>query len=63
MAELIVQAGVEYAAGLAHDNDPVRPVIEFVWNAIDAEATEISVSLPAQGGRLGSPRAVRGGAG
>lgn len=43
MAELILQAGDDHVARLAHESDPLRAVVELVWNAIDAEASNISV--------------------
>lgn len=45
MAELVLQAGDDHVARLAHENDPVRAVIELIWNAIDAEATTVTVEL------------------
>ncbi|WP_225851264.1 ATP-binding protein [Streptomyces sp. HPF1205] len=45
MTELILQAGVDHVARLAHESDPVRAVIELIWNAIDAEATDVSVTF------------------
>jgi len=43
MTELILRAGADHVARLAHESDPARAVIELVWNAIDAEATDVSV--------------------
>ena len=46
MAEpLHLQAGDDHVERLAHENDPVRAVVELIWNAIDAEAVEITVTL------------------
>ena len=45
MAELHLQAGDDHVARLAHENDPVRAIVELLWNAIDAEATEVVVAL------------------
>lgn len=45
MAELILEAGDDHVARLAHENDPVRAVVELIWNAIDAESTKVVVSL------------------
>jgi hypothetical protein len=45
MAELHLEAGEDHVERLAHENDPVRAVVELIWNAVDAEATEIDVSL------------------
>jgi hypothetical protein len=41
VAELILQAVDDHVARLAHESDPVRAVIELIWNAVDAEATEV----------------------
>ncbi|HWF27990.1 MAG TPA: ATP-binding protein [Mycobacterium sp.] len=43
MRELVLRASDDHVASLAHESDPVRAVIELVWNAIDAEATTVSV--------------------
>ena len=45
MAELHIQASDDHVARLAHENDPVRAIVELLWNAIDAEATEVVVAL------------------
>jgi hypothetical protein len=45
MTELILQAGADHVARLAHESDPARAVIELIWNAIDAEATEVTVTF------------------
>ncbi|PZS17608.1 MAG: histidine kinase [Pseudonocardiales bacterium] len=45
MAELHLQAGDDHVERLAHENDPVRAVVELIWNAIDAEAPEVTVTL------------------
>ena len=45
MAELHLQAGDDHVARLAHENDPVRAIVELLWNAIDAEATKVAVAL------------------
>lgn len=45
MAELHLQAGDDHVERLAHENDPVRAVVELIWNAIDAEAPAVSVTL------------------
>src|SRR5680860_844593 len=49
MAELILEAGDDHVARLAHENDPVRAVVELIWNAIDAEATRVEVTLDHDG--------------
>lgn len=45
MPELHLQAGDDHVERLAHENDPVRAVVELIWNAIDAEAPVVSVQL------------------
>jgi len=45
MAELHLEAGEDHVERLAHENDPVRAVVELIWNAVDAEATEVDVSF------------------
>src|SRR5580658_7921316 len=45
MAELVLQASDDLVARLAHEGDPVRAVVELVWNAIDGEARAVTVRL------------------
>lgn len=45
MTDLYLEAGEDHVERLAHENDPVRAVVELIWNAVDAEATEIDVVL------------------
>src|SRR5580700_1563237 len=45
MAELVLQASDDLVARLAHEGDPVRAVVELVWNAIDGEAHTVTVRL------------------
>lgn len=45
MAELILQASNDLVARIAHESDPVRAVVELVWNAVDGEATTVTVEL------------------
>lgn len=45
MRELHLQAGDDHVERLAHENDPVRAVVELIWNAIDAEAPSVTVAL------------------
>lgn len=45
MPELQLQAGDDHVERLAHEKDPVRALVELIWNAIDAEATEVTVNL------------------
>jgi hypothetical protein len=43
--DLELKAGEDHIERLAHEGDPVRALIELVWNAIDAEATTARVVL------------------
>ncbi len=45
MSELVLQASDDLVARLAHEGDPVRAVVELVWNAIDGEAHNVMVRL------------------
>ncbi|MGI9001749.1 MAG: ATP-binding protein [Pseudonocardia sp.] len=45
MAELILTAGDGHVAQLAHESDPVRAIVEMIWNALDAEAWNVSVQI------------------
>lgn len=45
MAELHLRADDDHVERLAHENDPVRAVVELIWNAIDAEAPTVTVEL------------------
>jgi Histidine kinase-, DNA gyrase B-, and HSP90-like ATPase len=45
MAELVLQAGDDHVQRLAHENDPVRAIVELIWNSVDAEATHVEVEL------------------
>ncbi len=45
MAELVLQAGDGHVARLAHESDPIRSMVEMIWNAIDAEAWNVTVRI------------------
>jgi len=45
MTELVLQASDDLVARLAHEGDPVRAVVELVWNGIDGEAQTVTVRL------------------
>ncbi|MBN9631020.1 MAG: ATP-binding protein [Actinobacteria bacterium] len=45
MRDLPLSAGGDLVTRLARERDPVRAVVELVWNAIDAEAELVRVSL------------------
>lgn len=40
-----VEAGADHIEGLAHETDPVRAVIELIWNSLDADAHKVEVVL------------------
>ncbi|GAA4746313.1 ATP-binding protein [Gordonia alkaliphila] len=40
-----LEAGDDHVQKLAHENDPVRAVIELVWNSLDANAHHVDVVL------------------
>lgn len=50
MAELRLEAGTDHVERLAHEKDPVRAVVELIWNSIDAEATEVDVAFEREAG-------------
>lgn len=43
--ELVLRASDDLVARIAHEGDPVRAIVELVWNAVDGEATTVSVEL------------------
>src|SRR5690606_739559 len=45
MAELRLRASDDHVARIAHEGDPLRAVVELIWNAIDAEADTVTVRL------------------
>lgn len=40
-----LEAADDHVQKLAHENDPVRAVIELVWNSLDADAHHVNVVL------------------
>lgn len=40
-----LEAGDDHVQKLAHENDPVRAVIELVWNSLDADSHHVDVAL------------------
>ena len=50
---LILEPGTDHVAKLARRGEPLRAVIELVWNSVDAEADNISVDfLRGEGGAI-----------
>lgn len=45
MRSITLAAGNDHVQRLAGEKDPVRAVIELIWNALDADADHIDVSL------------------
>lgn len=45
MADIRLQASDDHVARIAREGDPVRAVVELIWNAIDAEATQVDVVI------------------
>lgn len=43
--DLPLSAGVDLVTRLARERDPVRAVVELIWNALDAEADNVRVVL------------------
>jgi hypothetical protein len=49
VTELVLQASDDLVARLAHEGDPVRAVVELIWNAVDGEANTVTVLLDRDG--------------
>lgn len=45
MPRIQLEAASDHVEGLAHEKDPVRAVIELIWNGLDADAHRVTVSL------------------
>lgn len=45
MVVLTLQAKHDYLQKVASTRDPIKALAEFVWNALDADATKVSVHL------------------
>lgn len=45
MSGLVLQASDDLVARLAREGDPVRAIVELIWNSIDAEASAVTVRL------------------
>jgi len=45
MSELVLEASDDHVARLAHEGDPIRAIVELVWNSIDADASSVAVAL------------------
>jgi len=45
VARIQLEAGNDLVQRLAHENDPVKAVIELVWNSLDADAHHVIVTL------------------
>lgn len=40
-----LEAGDDHVQKLAHENDPIKAVVELVWNSLDADAHHVNVTL------------------
>lgn len=45
MEDLLLTASDDHVARLAREGDPVRGLIELIWNAVDAEATNVVIKM------------------
>jgi len=45
VARIQLEAGNDLVQRLAHENDPIKAVIELVWNSLDADAHDVVVKL------------------
>lgn len=45
MTRIQLEAGDDHIQRLAHERDPVRAVIELIWNSLDADANHVTVVL------------------
>jgi Histidine kinase-, DNA gyrase B-, and HSP90-like ATPase len=45
MSELVLQASDDLIARLAHESDPLKALVELIWNAVDAEAWTVTVTV------------------
>ncbi len=45
MAELTLKATHDHLVKVAATRDPLKAISEFVWNALDADADEVSVDF------------------
>lgn len=45
MTRISLEAGNDLVERLAHENDPVKAVVELVWNSLDADAHSVSAVL------------------
>ena len=45
MARIPLEAGDDHVQRLAHEKDPLRAVLELIWNGLDADADLVTVTL------------------
>lgn len=45
VARIQLEAGNDLVQRPAHENDPIKAVIELVWNSLDADAHDVVVTL------------------
>ncbi|NKK87531.1 hypothetical protein GFL80_25545 [Rhizobium leguminosarum bv. viciae] len=56
MSTITLKAKHDHLEKVASTRDPVKALAEFVWNALDADATEVSVEFPRN--QLGAVEAI-----
>nr|WP_095971827.1 ATP-binding protein [Rhodococcus erythropolis] len=59
MATMLLQASDSLVGRLAHESDPIRAVIELVWNCLDAEAWSVNIELIRDEGFLDAVAGVK----
>ena len=45
MVRIPLEAGNDHVERLAHEKDPLRAVLELIWNGLDADADRVTVTL------------------
>lgn len=45
MSRISLEAGDDHVERLAHEKDPLRAVLELIWNGLDADADHVRVTL------------------
>lgn len=45
MDDLVLTASDDHIARIAHESDPLRAIVELIWNAVDAEADLVDIVL------------------
>ena len=45
MERIHLEAADDHVRVLAHEGDPLRAVLELIWNSLDADANQVAVTL------------------